>query len=437
MDLEHWVNDGLMALFFFVIGLEVRREFSVGELTQPRRAAIPVLAAVGGLVVPALIYVALAPGGEADRRAGLVISATPPSCSGRWPWSAAFTTQLRIFLLTLTVVDDIVAVSVIGLLLQRLPRRWRPGRDGSPRRRDGPDEPLRREPPRVPISSSASPCGWRRVPVASCAPRSPACWGPARRPPTCPPRPSERAARRFRAFRHHRGGSGRSAHRELVRAVSVNERLQVRLHPWASYVVVPVFAFANAGVDLRDGCLAGRLGFDLTWAVVVALVVGKFLGIGLASWAGVRAGLGRLPLGVGFGHVFGGAVLCGIGFTVHCSSPVLRYPSPSDTTRQSSASSSRRCSRPCSASVAFRAAAVLPGGGATRPTRFLVRPIDPADEPHPRPRRRPLRPIEYSDCQSVCFATGVTRELGERFSNDLRFVFPSASPRRRPPARQG
>jgi Na+/H+ antiporter NhaA len=70
MDLEHWVNDLLMALFFFVIGLEVRREFSVGELTTPRRAAIPVIAALGGLVVPAALYLALSPGGEADRAWG-------------------------------------------------------------------------------------------------------------------------------------------------------------------------------------------------------------------------------------------------------------------------------------------------------------------------------------------------------------------------------
>ena len=127
----------------------------------------------------------------------------------------------------------------------------------------------------------------------------------------------ERATSLFRAFRQAPGvESGRSAHRELVRAVSVNERLQTRFHPAASYVVVPVFAFANAGIDLRDGVLVDALSSRLTWAVVVGLVLGKLIGIGGASWLGVRAGAGRLPAGVGFEQVLGGAALSGIGFTV-------------------------------------------------------------------------------------------------------------------------
>ena len=126
MDLGHWVNDGAMALFFFVIGLEVRREFSVGELTTPRRAAIPVIAAVGGLVVPALLYLALTPGGEAARAWGLVIGTDTAFLLGALAVvGPAFATRLRIFLLTLTVIDDIVAVSVIGLVYSDSPGPWR------------------------------------------------------------------------------------------------------------------------------------------------------------------------------------------------------------------------------------------------------------------------------------------------------------------------
>ncbi|RPF28335.1 Na+/H+ antiporter 1 [Georgenia muralis] len=115
-DLGHWVNDGLMALFFFVIGLEVRRELSVGELTDLRRTAVPVAAALGGLAVPALLFLALAPGGDAARGWGVVIGTDTAFMLGALAVvGPTFATQLRVFLLTLTVIDDIVAVSVIGV----------------------------------------------------------------------------------------------------------------------------------------------------------------------------------------------------------------------------------------------------------------------------------------------------------------------------------
>lgn len=116
MDLGHWVNDGLMALFFFVIGLEVRREFSIGVLTDRRQATIPVLAALGGLLVPALLYLAVVPAGEATRGWGVVIGTDTAFMLGALALvGPAFATQLRVFLLALTVIDDSVAVSVIGL----------------------------------------------------------------------------------------------------------------------------------------------------------------------------------------------------------------------------------------------------------------------------------------------------------------------------------
>jgi Na+/H+ antiporter NhaA len=226
-----------------------------------------------------------------------------------------FATQLRIFLLTLTVIDDIVAVSVIGLfysdsldlgalgvmavllvLLVLLAAMSRLG--------------VWRAAPYVLVALTlwvatvqsglhASIAGMLAGPLmAAHAPTRDAVEG---------------AARRFRAFRQSPDVQvGWSAHLGLARAVSVNERLQVALHPWTGYVVVPLFALANAGVDLRDGVLAEALSSRVTWAVVVALVVGKLAGIGLASAAGVRAGLGQLPHGVGFGHMLGGGALSGM-----------------------------------------------------------------------------------------------------------------------------
>ena len=108
----------------------------------------------------------------------------------------------------------------------------------------------------------------------------------------------ERAARSFRAFRQSpMADVGMAARRGLQRAVSVNERLQAALHPWTSYLIVPVFALANAGVDLRGGVLGDALTSPVTWAVVVGLTVGKPIGVGLSAVLGARFGLGRLPQG--------------------------------------------------------------------------------------------------------------------------------------------
>ena len=205
------------------------------------------------------------------------------------------------------------------------------------------------------------------------------------------------------------------------------ETLHTKLaaHEWASYMVVPVFAFANAGVDLRDGVLLDALGSRLTWAVVVALVVGKFLGIGLASWAGVRAGLGRLPLGVGFGHVFGGAVLSGIGFTVSLLIAGLALSDPQQHDQAVVGILIAAVLATVLGWVAFRAAAVFRGEGDADLPRFLDRPIDPAVDHIRGPVDAPLTLVEYGDyeCPFCSLATGVARELGERFGDDLRFVF--------------
>ncbi len=426
MDLEHWVNDGLMALFFFVIGLEVRREFSVGELTDLRRAAIPVSAALGGLAVPALVYLLLAPGGEAAHGWGVVIGTDTAFMLGALAVvGPTFATQLRIFLLTLTVIDDIVAVSVIGLFYSDsldlaalavmailgvslgLFSRWGVWR-AAPYVLVG----LGLWLAAVEAGLHASIAGMLGgLLVAAHAPRRDLV---------------ERAARRFRAFRQSPDVEvGRSAHLGLVRAVSVNERLQVRLHPWASYVVVPLFALANAGVDLRDGVLVDALGSRVTWAVVVALVAGKLLGIGLASWVGVRAGLGRLPLGVGFGHVLGGATLSGIGFTVSLLIAGLAFDDPALRDQAVVGVLLAAVLATALGWAVFRAAAVFRGETDADLPRFLDRPVDPATDHVRGPLDAPLTLVEYGDfeCPFCARATGVTAELRQRFGDDLRYVF--------------
>ncbi|NVI88505.1 Na+/H+ antiporter NhaA [Actinomadura sp. BRA 177] len=426
MDLGHWVNDGLMALFFFVVGLEVRREFSLGELNSPRRAALPMAAALGGLVVPALIYVALAPGGEAAQGWGVVIGTDTAFMLGALAVvGPTFATQLRMFLLTLTVIDDIVAVSVIGIfysdsidvpalivmfvlvgvlwLLSRL-GVWRAAAYGAAG---------------VALWIATLESGLHASIAGMLGGLLVAAHAPSREA-------VERVARRFRAFRQSpQVEVGRSARLELQRAVSVNERLQMSLHPWVSYLVVPLFAFANAGVDLLDGVLTEALTSRITWAVVVGLVVGKLLGVGLTSLGWVRAGIGPLPQGIRHGHVFGGAALSGIGFTVSLLIVGLAFKDP--TVRDEATVGVLLAAVIATALgwVVFKAAAALRGHTDADLPRFLDRPVDPSTDHVRGPADAPFTLVEYGDfeCPFCARATGVSVELRAKFGDQLRYVF--------------
>ena len=425
MDLEHWVNDGLMAVFFFVIGLEVRREFSVGELTDYRRAAIPVAAAVGGLTLPALLYLLIAPG-DASSGWGVVIGTDTAFMLGALAVvGPTFATQLRVFLLTLTVIDDIVAVSVIGLFYSdaldatALVAMLLLGAGIALMSRFG----VWRAAPYVAVGCAL----WLATVQAGLHASIAGMVGGLLVAAHPPAREAvEGAATRFRAFRQSPDVSvGRSAHQGLVRAVSVNERLQASLHPWASYLIVPLFALANAGVDLRGGVLSEALSSRTTWAVVVALVVGKVVGVGGISLAAVRAGLGQLPAGVGFGHVFGGAALSGIGFTVSLLIAGLAFDDP--TLRDQAVVGVLIAAVLATGIgwVMFRVAAVFRGQTDADLPRFLDRPVDPHQDHIRGPVDAVLTLVEYGDfeCPFCARATGVTRELRERFGDELRYVF--------------
>ncbi|MFK5635413.1 MULTISPECIES: Na+/H+ antiporter NhaA [unclassified Ornithinimicrobium] len=426
MDLQHWVNDGLMALFFFVIGLEVRREFSVGELTDRRRATIPLLAGVGGMVVPVLLYLLVVPGGESARGWAMVIGTDTAFLLGALAVvGPAFSTQLRVLLLTLMVIDDIVAVSVIGLVY-------------SGNVRTGPL--LLMVLLGVGLGALSRLGVWRIAPYAVLGT---ALWlvtveaglhasiagmlGGLLVGATAPRREVvEGAAERFRAFRQSpMVAVGRQARAGLDRAISVNDRLRSTLHPWSAFLVVPVFALANAGVDLRDGVLQDALTSRLTWAVVVGLVVGKTLGVSVTAAAAVRLGAGRLPAGVGMGHVVGGAALSGIGFTVSLLVAGLAFE---DERLREQATVGVLLAAVIATVVGwavFRAAAVLRGEGDADLPRFLDRAVDPAVDHVLGPVDAPLTLVEYGDfeCPFCAQTTGVARELRQRFGDELRYVF--------------
>lgn len=425
MDLGHWVNDGLMALFFFVIGLEVRRELSLGELTRRSRLVIPLVAGITGMVVPTLLYLVLNPSGEAARGWGIVIGTDTAFLLGALAIvGPAVSTQLRVFLLTVTVIDDIVAVTVIGVVysesIQLVPllvglgcvvvlvvlnrlRQWRAS-------------------PYVAVVAvlwlATVQSGVHASIAGMVAGLLIPAWAP-RKPEV------ETAASLFTAFRQSPMPSLQaSASQGLARVISVNERLQTVLHPWASYLIVPVFALANAGVDLRDGVLGDALRSPVTWGVVLGLVGGKFLGLGGGALAAVRLRLGELPQGVGPGQVLGGAALSGIGFTVSLLIIGLAFDDARLVDEATVGVLLSAILATVLGWVVFRAAAVFHGEWSAGLPTELCRPVDPARDHILGPADAPLTVVEYLDyeCPFCARATGVIHELRERFGDDLRYV---------------
>lgn len=425
MDLHHWVNDALMVVFFFVIGLEVRREFSVGELTDRRRVVVPLVAGIGGMVVPAVLYLAVNSSGEAARGWGVVIGTDTAFLLGVLALvGPAVSTQLRIFLLTLTVIDDIVAVSVIGIV-------YTDDLDVVPL--------VVAVVCLVAIKVLARFGEWRASPYvalvmvlwfatlqsglhASIAGMLAGLLVPAAAPVRSV---VEDAAQQFRAFRQSpMPDVQRAARTGLNRAISVNERLQEVLHGWTSYVVVPVFALANAGVDLRGGLLGDALTSPVTWGITAGLVLGKLVGIGVAARGAVAAGWGQLPQGVGFGHLLAGGALSGIGFTVSLLIVGLAFD---DERLQDEATVGVLLSVVLATAlgwVCFRIAATMfDQRDAALPT-FLSEPVDPDVDHVKGDVDAPLTLVEYLDyeCPFCGRVTGGLAEVRAYFGDRLRYV---------------
>jgi Na+:H+ antiporter, NhaA family len=294
-DLKHWVNDGLMALFFFVVGLEIKRELVVGELRDPRRASLPVLAALGGVVVPAGIFLLLNVGGQGARGWGIPMATDIAFAIGvlavlgsRVPAGA------KVFLLTLAIVDDILAITVIAVFYtSQLAVGWLAVAAGGMAlvfvlRRLG-----------VRAISAYVPLGvlvW----LATLESGVHATIAGVALGLATPARP--------------------------VQGRPVLEQLQHRLHPLSSYLVIPLFALANAGVPLGADALERAAGSPVAWGVALGLLAGKVLGVAGASLAAVRLRLGSLPDDLTMRHVLGLAALAGIGFTVSLFIAELAYP---------------------------------------------------------------------------------------------------------------
>ncbi|MEO9324390.1 Na+/H+ antiporter NhaA [Nocardioides sp. C4-1] len=425
MDLHHWVNDGLMVVFFFVVGLEVRRELAVGELTERSRLTVPVVAGIGGMLVPVAIFLALNSGGEAAGGWGIVIGTDTAVLLGMLALVGPHvSTQLRIFLLTLSVIDDLVAVSVIGIVYSdqisfgalALAGACLVGLVVLDKRHEW------RAWPYVTLTIVCWVATLSSGVHASIAGMLAGLLVPAYDPVRIK---VENAAAQVRAFRQSPlPDVQRTARRSLNRAISVNERLQEVLHVPTSYVVVPVFALANAGVDLRDGVLGDALASPLTWGVTLGLVLGKMLGIGFGAVGAVRAGWGSLPQGVGSGHVVAGAALSGIGFTVSLLIVGLAFD---DERLVAQATVGVLLSAVLASVVGWLVFAFAARFMDQRDAALPVHLADPVDHDVDHVKGDPgaeLVLVEYLDyeCPFCLRATGSAREVKEHFGERLQYV---------------
>ncbi|SDO18186.1 sodium/proton antiporter, NhaA family [Klenkia soli] len=317
MDLRHWVNDGAMALFFLVVGLEITREVATGELRDRRAVAAPALGALGGLAVPALVYLAFNPSGEAASGWGIVMSTDTAFVLGVLAlFGPRCPDRLRMFLLTLAIVDDIGAISVMALfysdeivlpalavagalVVVLLVLRWIGVWKLTPYVLTGIALWLA-------VHESGVHATLAGVVLGLVLPARP----PSRRE-------IERTAAFGRALREDPDAAkARSTKLAVASTVPANARLQESLHRYTSYLVVPVFGLANAGVVLDAEALRAAATSTITLGIAVALVLGNAVGITAGAFVALRTGWGVLPGGVRWSHLMAGATLAGIGFTI-------------------------------------------------------------------------------------------------------------------------
>ena len=316
-DLRGWINSGLMAFFFFVIGLEARREFDLGELRERRRVALPLLAGLGGMVVPVVIYLAINAGHDSIHGWGTAMSTDTAFALGLLALvGSGLPDRLRAYLLTVAVVDDIVALLVIAIAysgsISVVPLLVAFGLFGCILLVRAADIHF------GPLYFLLGTAVWVAFYESGVDPVVAGLMGgvialayPAQRTDL------ERASDLFRLFREQPTGELSRTARSAVRsAVSPNERLQALWHPWTSYAIVPLFALANAGVHLSGDFLASAFSSPVTLGIFFGYVLGKPIGITASGWLTTRVTRGRLRPPVGWASVAAAGTIAGIGFTV-------------------------------------------------------------------------------------------------------------------------
>jgi len=429
--LHGWVNSGLMTFFFLVAGLEARREFDMGELRERRRLALPLVVGLGGMIVPIAFYQA--------------INAGRPSASG---WGTAMSTdtafalgmlalvgkgvpdRVRTYLLTFAIVDDVAGIVIIALVFSGhidltalligvvilgaayAARRWGV--------RSGP------------VYLALGVAAWVALfksgvdpVVVGLAMGMLAVAYPAARVGL------EQAFDSFRQFREQPTAELARDARESVRtAISPNDRLQQLFHPWTSYLIVPVFALANAGITISGSFLARAYTSPITLGILLGYVAGKPLGTAGAAWLLTRLSRSRIRPPVGWAAVTGAGVIAGIGFIVSLLIASLAFHGTQLAEAKVGALSAAACASALTW-VVFRLTARLPRRlrirallGTAESVIDLAVPVDPERDHVRGPAKAPVTLVEYSDfeCPYCGRAEPVIRELLTDYG-DLRYVW--------------
>jgi Na+/H+ antiporter NhaA len=431
LDLRGWVNSGLMTFFFFVVGLEARREFDLGELRERRRFALPVFAALGGMGVAIALFLAFNAGRPSAHGWGTVMSTDTAFALGLLALvGPRFSERLRAFMLTVVVVDDLVALVIIATVYTAT---------------------LHLVPLLAAVGFYAAVLVARRFPMRPgliCFALAAGAWVSLLKSGVEPvvigvamgllayafpaPRSNlERATERYREFREQPTAElARLAALELRSATSVNERLQEKFHPWTSYVIVPLFALANAGIAIDSSFLARAVTSPITLGIFFGYVVGKPLGILGSSWLVTRLSRGRVQPPVGWAAVAGGGTIAGIGFTVALLVSTLAFDG-SELEEAKLGILSAAFAAALLTWVLFRATARLPWParahallGQTEPLVDLYVDVD-LERDHIRgPDNATVTLVEYGDfeCPYCGRAEQVVRELLRDFG-DVRYVW--------------
>jgi len=428
LTLREWVADGLMSFFFFVVGLEIRRELDLGALRERRRLAVPVVAALGGMACAVGIYLVLNAGGPGAVGWGVAMSTDTAIALGLLALvGRACPHRLRVFMLTLVTVDDIVALAVIAFAYTGH------------------------------LSVTALAIAFALFAAVVALRGAGVHWGPAYFVLACgiwvallesgvnpavagmalgltttaymPARdPLARAAALAREFREQPTAAlARSAQEGVRTAVSPNERLQHLFHPWTSYFVVPLFALANAGVDLGGGLLGRALDSPITQGVFAGYVAGKLAGVSAGAWLATRLRGVRLP--VAWPPLVGAAAVSGAGFAVALFIAGLAFGGE----RLAEAKVGILAAAVGAAALGwllFRILAHAPdrvrsGTGTDAPILDLDAPVDVGVDHVRGPLDAPVTLVEYGDyeCPYCGRAESVVRELLDEFGDSLRYVF--------------
>ncbi len=430
-DLRVWVNSGLMAFFFLVAGLEARREFDMGELRDRERLALPVLVGLGGMIVPIAIYLAFNAGHPSVRGWGTAMSTDTAFALGMLALvGPGIPDRVRTYLLTFSIVDDMAGIVIIavaysgrinmaalgtglGILAVVAVARWRGVRSG-------------------PLYLVLGVAAWVAFFESGVDPVTVglaigllALAYPAARTDL------EQASEAFRSFREQPTADLATRVRESVRtALSPNARLEQLFHAWTSFLIVPLFALANAGITISASFLARAYTAPITLGILVGYVAGKPVGTVAAAWLVGRVSRGRLRPPIGWAAVTGAGAIAGIGFIVSLLIATLAFHGAELAEAKVGVLSAAICASAL-AWLVFRLTALLPkrlrlrallGSGET--IIDLAVPVDPARDHVRGPAAAPVTLVEYGDfeCPYCGQAEGAVRELLADFG-DLRYVW--------------